>query len=109
LTPCFGALVYGLAADRGAANRLFAHPLAVWLGAISFPLYLVHVMALSWLRFTLEQDHAGSTDRLAATALLGVFIFALAWLLHLYDEKPSHRFARRAITPEVAGAPAAAS
>ena len=110
LTPCFGALVYGLAADRGAANRLFAHPLAVWLGAISFPLYLVHVMALSWLRFTLEQDHAGSTERLAATALLCVFIFALAWLLHLYVEQPSHRFARRAIAPpDGAGAPAAAS
>lgn len=109
LTPCFGLLVYGLAADRGAANRLFAQPLAVWLGLISFPLYLLHVMALSWLRFTLERDHAGSMERLAATALLCVFVFALAWLLHLYVEQPSHRFARRAIAPpESAGARAAA-
>ena len=109
LTPCFGLLVYGLAADRGAASRLFAQPLAVWLGLISFPLYLLHVMALSWLRFTLDEDHAGGTERLAATALLCVFVFALAWLLHLYVEQPSHRFARRAIAPEGEAAPVAVS
>ena len=105
LTLCFGALVYGLAADRGGANRLFSTPLAVWLGEISFPLYLVHVMVLSWLRFRLFTDHAGELEKAAAIALATIFIFALAWLLHLFVERPTHRFARRAIEPPRLGTP----
>ena len=99
-TLCFGAIVYGLAAGRGAANWLFSTPLAVWLGRISFPLYLVHVMALSWLRYSLFRDDASLPDRLperlAGLVLYLVFIFALAWLLHLYVERPTHHFARAA-------------
>ena len=105
LTPCFGALVYGLAADRGKANTLFSTPLAVWLGEISFPLYLVHVMPLSWLRFRLFTDHAGELEKVTAIALVTIFVFALAWLLHLYVEKPTHRFARKAIEPPTVGTP----
>jgi len=109
ITLCFGALVYGLAANRGGANRLFSTPFAVWLGEISFPLYLVHVMVLSWLRFRLYADHAGQLEKVTAIALVTVFIFALAWLLHLYVERPTHRLARRAIEPPGLGAPAPAT
>ena len=96
ITLCFGALVYGLASDRGLANRLLSTPVAVWLGRISFPLYLVHVMALAWLRYGLYRDNAGDAERLLALGLYAVFILCLAWLLHLYVERPTHRFARDA-------------
>jgi peptidoglycan/LPS O-acetylase OafA/YrhL len=94
VTPCFGLLVYGLAANRGLANRLFASPLAVWLGLVSFPLYLVHVTALNWLRFGFHEDAAGNTERVLGLGLTLGFVFCLAWLLHIYVERPSHRFAR---------------
>ena len=96
ITLCFGAIVYGLAADRGLANRVFAAPLAVWLGRISFPLYLAHLMALAWLRYGLFRDNAGVTERLTGLLVYLVFIFSLAWLLHVYVERPTHRFAREA-------------
>ena len=109
LTLCFGALVYGLAANRGAVNRLLSSPVAMWLGEISFPLYLVHVMVLMWLRYALYQDHAGSTERLGATVLAVAFIFGVAWLLHTYIERPTHRFARKTIEPPHVGATAPAA
>jgi peptidoglycan/LPS O-acetylase OafA/YrhL len=106
ITLCFGAIVYGLAADRGAANWLFSRPLAVWLGRISFPLYLIHVMALSWLRYSLYRDDGSLAERLGGLVLYLVFVFALAWLLHLYVERPTHRFARQAFpaNPKTEGA-----
>ena len=94
VTPCFGLLVYGLASNQGFANRLFASPVAVWLGLISFPLYLVHVTALNWLRFGFHEDAAGNTERMLGLGLTLGFVFCLAWLLHVYVERPSHRFAR---------------
>ena len=97
LTPCFGVLVYGLAANRGVANRLFATPFALWLGRVSFPLYLVHVMALSWLRYELERSSAGFAEKLAATGFMLTLIFCVAWLLHVLVETPSHRFARQTL------------
>ncbi len=106
VTPCFGVLVYGLAANRGLANLLFSTPLAVWLGQISFPLYLLHVTALNWLRFGFARDSAGQIERLAGTGLGLVFVLCLAWLLHVYVERPSHRFARRTSPFPRAGAEA---
>ena len=104
LTLCFGLLVYGLAADRGLANRMFSAPTAVWLGEISFPLYLVHVMVLMWMRYALFQDHPGLAEKLSATGLAIMFIFSLAWLLHIYVERPSHRFARKTVeAPQLSG------
>jgi peptidoglycan/LPS O-acetylase OafA/YrhL len=109
LTLCFGVLVYGLASGRGIANGMFSTPTAVWLGEISFPLYLVHVMVLMWLRYALFQDHPGLAEKLGATGLAIMFIFSLAWLLHIYVERPSHRFARKAVEPPDLGAPARAA
>ena len=95
LTLAFGALVYGLASDQGTANRLFASPLAFWLGRISFPLYLIHVMALSWLQYELNLSTASFIEKVAAAGFMLTLIFCTAWLLHLLVETPTHRFARR--------------
>jgi peptidoglycan/LPS O-acetylase OafA/YrhL len=88
---------------------MFSTPTAVWLGEISFPLYLVHVMVLMWLRYALFQDHPGLAEKLGATGLAVMFIFSLAWLLHIYVERPSHRFARRAIASPTLGVAAPAA
>jgi peptidoglycan/LPS O-acetylase OafA/YrhL len=107
-TFCFGAIVFGLATDRGWANWLFSRPFAVWLGRISFPLYLVHVMALMWVRYNLLLDKAGALERWAALGGYAVFVFCLAWLLHVYVERPAHDFARRSFPGQAAPKPALA-
>lgn len=96
-TLCFGAIVYGLASGRGLANAIFGAPPSVALGKISFPLYLVHVMPLAWLRYNIATYPVPAWFAHVALGLTLVFIFALAWMLHLTIERPAHRFAREAL------------
>ena len=95
-TVCFGAIIYGIASGRGLANWLFSTPPAMFLGRISFPLYLIHVMPLIWLRYNLQNYAMPPGTAHLGLALYLVFIFGLAWLLHIAVERPAHRFAREA-------------
>jgi peptidoglycan/LPS O-acetylase OafA/YrhL len=98
-TICSGAIIYGIASDRGIANSLFAAPVSVFLGRISFPLYLIHVMPLTWLRYNIATYPVPEWFAHVALALTLVFIFASAWVLHVTVERPAHRFARDAMRP----------
>lgn len=95
-TICFGIIVFGIASGRGIANWLFSRPLSVWLGRISFPLYLVHVMALTWIRYHIELAPPPEWEKLVGLGLYLTFCLALAWLLHIFVERPTHRLAREA-------------
>ena len=46
----FASLLYGLAFQQGVVSRLL--PAALRVRQISFPLYLVHVAPLLWLRYS---------------------------------------------------------
>eukprot|EP01035_Chromulina_nebulosa_P054741 gene54741-biopygen38968 len=100
---CFCGLVYGLSSQRGIANAIFSLPVSVLAGCISFPLYLIHVMPLLWLHYNVV--HYGVSPDTAHWALGGylVFIFSVAWLLHVYVERPAHRYGRKT-APVRAGA-----
>jgi len=76
------------------ARALSIRPL-VWLGALSYSLYLWHFPVL-WA--------FGAHDRLAALGLS----FLLAWLSYRYVERPFRRRGRR-LEPTVGPAPASAS
>ena len=93
----FAGIVWALSfAPRGATGRVFASRAALFLARISFPLYLSHVVALKWTMMLIYR--ANVTSPWAAWVLLGVgiaLIVALAWLLHLYVERPLARLARR--------------
>lgn len=104
-TICFGIIVYGIASGRGLANWLFGLPVSVWLGRISFPLYLIHVMALTWIRFNIENVPNPEWERLPGLGLYLVFCFAVAWLLHIWVERPTHNFARNAFPRPAATKP----
>jgi peptidoglycan/LPS O-acetylase OafA/YrhL len=71
----------------------------LYLGRISFPLYLVHVMPLLWL------DSHFSRAPLAPLSATGVVVayvagcIGLAALLHHLVERPSHRWIRRVRPP----------
>ncbi len=100
----FAALLYGLAFQRGSVNRLLSSPQALFLGRISFPLYLVSVVPLFWLQYRLSTSTTHlSTSSMGARGLLLaaylVFCFALATLLHYGIERPAHAFGRRWVVP----------
>ncbi|GLZ40808.1 acyltransferase [Actinokineospora sp. NBRC 105648] len=96
------------AADvRGAASPLRTRPL-VWLGDISFALYLVHYPILEFSRGVLFPE--GNNTTVAAVVTLGGLLavsIGVAWLLHVAVEKPGMRLlaAPRARTPVVESKP----
>ena len=90
LLPTVGALLLIAAGPAAWCNRrLLAHPLLVWFGLISYPLYLWHWPLLSFLRI-LEGDLPGRKARVAALALAVL----LAWLTVLLLERPLRKPSR---------------
>ena len=89
------ALAYG---GGGIARSLSTGPV-IWLGRISFPLYLVHMVPIKWLAYRVR---IAPPD----TAMLGGLLVACvaacliaAYLLHILIERPTHRLARRLVLP----------
>ena len=84
LLPVIGAALIISAGTRGWFNRtVLAHPLMVWIGLISFPLYLWHWPLLSFAHVT-ESGDTGTGLRIVAVLLSGV----LAWATYQLVERP---------------------
>ncbi|MDO9599526.1 MAG: acyltransferase family protein, partial [Azoarcus sp.] len=92
--PVSGAVLMIAAGNAGVINRrVLAHPLMVWFGLISFPLYLWHWPLLSFVRIVFA-------ERVTATLLLATVALAvlLAWLSYRLLETPvRHHGGRRAV------------
>lgn len=93
-TVCFGALIYGIASGRGASNWLFARPVSLFFGRISFPLYLIHAMVLIWIYYELGAHGAVWPVTGIALGLYIPGVVLAAWGLHLLVERPSQRLGR---------------
>ena len=93
----FASLLYGLAFKEGFVNKLLSSRTAVFLGEISFPLYLVHVAPLLWLRYFILLNAARYSTLQKSTALVcwAFGSILLATLLHYFVEKPFHAWGRR--------------
>jgi peptidoglycan/LPS O-acetylase OafA/YrhL len=93
----FAALIYGLASEQGPICRVLSSPPIVFLGKISFPLYLVHVTLLLWLRYFIETTGFRYPAAEKAVWLLGwaVACIVLASILHYFVEVPFHAWGRR--------------
>lgn len=103
VTVCLGLIGAALA---GYLQRLCVAPL-LWLGAISYPLYLIHEN-LGWI--VQRQLYAWQLPPNAAVPLLLALAISLASLLHLSIEKPAmeairSRYKKRAVLQQ-AKAPA---
>lgn len=82
LAPVAGAVLLISAPQAFVNRRILSHPVMVWIGLISYPLYLWHWPVLSYMRI-LDIDQSF----LSACAALGVSIL-LAWLTYRFIEKP---------------------
>jgi peptidoglycan/LPS O-acetylase OafA/YrhL len=93
----FALLLYGLAFQRGVVNNLLASRIAVFLGEISFPLYLIHLVPLLWLRYLVFWSGAiyPPVEKSAALICWAVGCIVVATLLHYVVEKPFHALGRR--------------
>ncbi len=87
LLPTIGAALIIAAGPRsGFSRKVLSHPLMVWFGLISYPLYLWHWPLLSFARIMAgEVPTAGI--RIGAVALS----VPLAWLTYILLEKPIRR------------------
>ena len=74
-----------------ALRRGCERPSALWLGRISFSLYLVHAPILGTLGYLLGREHWWVTCLIGVPISLGVAAVFYRWV-----ERPSHRLARRA-------------
>jgi peptidoglycan/LPS O-acetylase OafA/YrhL len=84
LLPVAGAMFVILGGDKAYFNRfILSHPIAIWLGLISYPLYLWHWPILSFLDIIFGQTPS-LTVRLGGMAAAVV----LAWMTHVYIERP---------------------
>lgn len=85
LLPVLGTAAVIWAGPNTFTNRwgLSLKPM-IWMGLISYPLYLWHWPLLVWGKLIRMSDHLSAKDRLALIALA----VALAWLTFLFVERP---------------------
>ena len=84
LLPVLGAAFLIHAGERGAVNRhLMSHRWLVWVGLISYPLYLWHWPLLSFARI---MESATPAPGMRVSLILASFI--LAWLTYKLIERP---------------------
>jgi peptidoglycan/LPS O-acetylase OafA/YrhL len=92
-------LVYGLLASP-ALQKFFTHKICLFLGRISFPLYLVHVPILCsvgcgvFLRLTAQSLPYAAAVALAVLSFVAVSLLT-AWGAYYAVERPTLRLSRR--------------
>jgi peptidoglycan/LPS O-acetylase OafA/YrhL len=95
LTPLgFSVLIFALSFEKGMINSVLVSRPVMFLGQISFPLYLLHLMPLIWLQYHVA---GRSMPAIAAiTVLLGYITGCIlaATILNYVIERPSRRLGR---------------
>ena len=93
ILPITGAILVIVAGERAWFNRIIlANPVMVWIGLISFPLYLWHWPLLSFANFFTNTEPS-----IAMRIVLVAISVLLAWLTYAYLEKPLRQGALRSI------------
>ena len=93
----------------GLAAALQSRPL-VWLGAVSYSIYLVNEPVQKLLGVTLAHVTQGDGALFSAFWLPGAVLLPLlaAWALHVVIEAPAHRYGRTLARRGMAAAPVSA-
>ena len=80
------------------AGRLFGNAVVVFLGNISFSIYLIHIFVLGCLAVAIDSLHINTGDwlaRLVASAVYLPLVLVTAYVTWRFIERPTHEFARR--------------
>jgi peptidoglycan/LPS O-acetylase OafA/YrhL len=97
--PLFAAaLIWGLAAERGIIARGLGAAWCVWLGRISFSVYLIHptLLGLAFVWLPPARLHLGhAADGIVWTILVLALLLGLATLTWACVEEPARRFGIR--------------
>ena len=91
------AVLVGLSGDVHFGSRLFANRIVVWLGTISYSIYLWHFPLLSWLANTTLVRQAGVTFDSTFTSLLTIGLalaLAISAISYYIIERPFHNAAQ---------------
>ncbi len=87
---CFYAVIAALAVaplalgDRGRYARLLATRPMVWLGEISYEIFLIHLITMEFAMDYVVQDHVYTGSMLNLFVATLVLTIPLAWLLHRF-------------------------
>jgi peptidoglycan/LPS O-acetylase OafA/YrhL len=80
LAPCIGAVVV-MGARNSAISLLLAHPALVWIGGLSYSLYLWHWPILAFLRYVVESYQLSIDLLVVFLVLLLILSYAsLQWI-----------------------------
>ncbi len=93
--PFLILLVYGAAISQGRGAALLGSRPLLFLGRISFALYITHYLVLGAVVAAVGHRPASLADKLASTAAVVVISLGLAWLLCVLVEEPLRRRGRR--------------
>jgi peptidoglycan/LPS O-acetylase OafA/YrhL len=89
--------VFGLATSDGLVARALASVPLIWLGNVSYSLYLAHALVLVVVKHATTAAGLGGPSLGVIATRLGVYIvgcLAAAQLLHAWVEKPSRKALR---------------
>ena len=94
---CLGLLLLASLGPGGFTRRLFSHPLLVWIGTISYGIYIVHQPMLGFAHAWLREQRPRIADSADAwiTLVALLLTFAVATASWRFFERPIVQYGRR--------------
>ena len=94
---CFAGIIMGVRFGKGIINTLLCSRTAIFLGEISFALYLVHLVPLNLLLWNVERYQVSPARAFMALASYLMLIILISFVLHEWVELPVQRHGRRLV------------
>ena len=98
--PWFVLLVLGLTADRGPIARLLSSPPAIYLGRVSYSLYMVHVWVIFSIRTLVGSRLDAASQGIGVAVLAPIASIGVATLMFLVIEEPFRQRAKALVRRE---------
>lgn len=89
----FAVVVYALAQNQQPLNRLFANPISIYLGEISYSIYMLHYFVIERVLAWYGPSWTSQPEAYVLAAVAAVLIAAAA--SHALVENPSRKFLRQ--------------
>lgn len=90
MAPSFAALIFVIALQKGFVSRILGSRVGVFLGEISFMIYLTHYVLLRAYIMRIESFSTWPGEALLACYM--AILFSLSWMLWQFYEKPMRKY-----------------